>query len=418
LVCWNSDGEPFVMADQHKIILDRGVEGDLVTAKISKAGQNTSFARVTDVTELSPQRTENELCENFACSGCAFKAAEYIYQTGWKEAQLKELFNFPAIYTPAEEIHYRHKIILPLGFDLKKEHYIAGLYLKNSHAITSWKQPCTVCLPEISILIKEVIANLNSHLQQTAQVLPVSQLFIRGSAEDGFQCGVVFKEDNSAIEPFCQQLAASIKGVKSCFYEINSQNSNSVVIKKPVFVTKDETISLKIQDKSYQLSPESFFQANLRTTEQILAKMQEAVQGIEEPLVYDICSGVGVLSAGLKSFSQRFCFEYNAEAFKYIPADDAVNSSFIEADMATLDLSSYPQPGVIILDPPRKGVDYALLEKINSSNAAIILYLSCNPVTQKQDLAVLSNYQLKELTGFDMFPQTPHIESLAVLVLK
>lgn len=406
------------MADQHKIILDRGVEGDQVVAKISKAGQKTSLARVTEITELSIHRTENELCENFICSGCAFKAAEYSYQTAWKKEQLRELFNFEADYTPSQELHYRHKIILPLGFDLKKNHYIAGLYLKNSHAITNWRQPCTVCLPQISQLQNEIVAALNNQHQQSGNVLPVSQLFIRGSKDDGFQCGIVFKEESEQIAPFCTSLAETIKGINSCFYEINSNNSNSVVIKQPVFVTKEQTVGLKIQDKDYQLGPESFFQANLFTTEQIIGKMQAAVEELVQPLVYDICSGVGVLSAGLKHYSHRYCFEYNAEAFKYIPQADLTNSSFIQADMATLELSSYPHPNVIILDPPRKGVDSRLLEKINVSKAAIILYLSCNPVTQKRDLALLGNYQLKELTGFDMFPQTPHIESLAVLSLK
>ena len=83
------------------------------------------------------------------------------------------------------------------------------------------------------------------------------------------------------------------------------------------------------------------------------------------------------------------------------------------------DVTEYITPDcTVILDPPRAGCDQKLIAKLNEIRPESIIYLSCNPITQARDIALLNNYRIKKLQPFNFFPRTPHIENLAILVKK
>jgi len=126
----------------------------------------------------------------------------------------------------------------------------------------------------------------------------------------------------------------------------------------------------------------------------------------------DLYSGCGVLS----DFPNvtRTCVESNAASFGFF--EEYENTELVTGNAA--DITIMEKYDVIIADPPRKGIDRELLRAIDSSTALTFIYLSCDPVTQKRDIEMMNNYEVSEITAYDMFPNTVHIESLAILKRK
>ena len=168
--------------------------------------------------------------------------------------------------------------------------------------------------------------------------------------------------------------------------------------------------------QNYSYSPNGFFQINLPVYEMVLKEIQ---QHITTNRVLDLYSGVGSIGLTVARNKNLTLVEVNAAAY----AEMQKNAEGTGADCILAkseDVTEYIAPDqTVILDPPRAGCDEKLIAKLNKIKPQTIVYLSCNPITQARDIAALAeNYKIAKLTPYNFFPRTPHIESLAVLVLK
>ncbi|MCK4981220.1 MAG: class I SAM-dependent RNA methyltransferase, partial [Candidatus Delongbacteria bacterium] len=339
-------------------------------------------------------------------TGCTLFNAKYSYQLEIKKNILDGLYGKEIKFIDSDQYAYRNKAVLPIG--RRNDEILIGIYRRNSHDIIDYKHNCVVLnkgMNEIIFKIKDLIDNIPD------KILP-EHLFIRGE-KDGFQVGFIVKETSAPIERILSNLYKRNDDITSVFYSISSR-TNSLAIIDPVFLNGDKFVKLSTTKGSYKISPSAFFQANIPTLNKILENIGEIISQAKPKRILDLYSGCGVLSdiPGI----DRTCAEINSSAFEFIEDN---RSKFITSDIAVLS-NEIGEGGydMIIVDPPRKGIDKTSIDAINESNAETIIYLACDPKTQKRDIYLLTNYEILDLKGYDMFPNTMHIETIAVLKRK
>ena len=195
-------------------------------------------------------------------------------------------------------------------------------------------------------------------------------------------------------------------------------NVSSIVLNDEV-IYGSEYINIKVKNFNYAVYPKSFFQVNTNMIEKLYDKVLEYA-GKGESLL-DLYCGAGTIGI------------YLASNFDYVKGievnSDAVNSANINKIINNIDNISFEckksseinelNYDTVVVDPPRSGLDKTTINKIISSNVRKLVYVSCNPITLARDLNILKDkYELKDITLFDMFPNTKHVESVIKLYLK
>lgn len=166
----------------------------------------------------------------------------------------------------------------------------------------------------------------------------------------------------------------------------------------------------------YRITPNSFFQSNAGIAVQMYRRIRDHARG----RVLDLCAGVGSISLFIAGAAERVTgVELNPEAVEIAGANREINginnAEFVCADAAEFLGTGPGAYDTIVMDPPRTGMQRAVMERIDRMNAGTILYMSCNPKTFRDDVLMLENYRVESVEAFDMFPQTPHVELLGLL---
>jgi 23S rRNA (uracil1939-C5)-methyltransferase len=186
----------------------------------------------------------------------------------------------------------------------------------------------------------------------------------------------------------------------------------------------------KLAGYTYDVSPVSFFQTNTQQAEQLYSVVLRYLQQVaSDPvdMLYDLYCGAGTITLAASKFGKTVLgLEYNVAAVEdanrnaatygldhvYFKAGDI--GRILNEELSIL----YGKPNVVITDPPRGGMDASVCERLLELEPPTIIYVSCNPSTQARDIKLLAaKYKLLEIQPVDMFPQTSHIESAALLTL-
>ncbi len=177
-----------------------------------------------------------------------------------------------------------------------------------------------------------------------------------------------------------------------------------------------ETLEDSLLDQSYSYSPNGFFQINLPVYELALKQIAENIKGDK---ILDLYSGVGSIGLSVARDKDLTLVEVNGAAFEEMQHNAAgTHANCVLAKSE--DVTDYITPDcTVILDPPRAGCDTKLIEKLLEIQPEKIIYMSCNPITQARDAAMLAEkYNLSAAQPYNFFPRTPHIENIIVFTQK
>ena len=218
----------------------------------------------------------------------------------------------------------------------------------------------------------------------------------------------------------------NIVGLKSIVQNINSKPTNVILGDECITLWGEPTISDYIGNFKFNISPLSFFQVNPIQTEVLYGKALEYAKLTGNETVFDAYCGTGTITLFL---SQKAKKVYGVEIITQAIENANINAKennvdnvefFVgESEVIIPDLiNKGVKADVVVVDPPRKGCDVKLLNAITNINAERIVYVSCDPSTLARDLAILekNGYKTIEVQPVDMFPQTTHIENVAMIV--
>lgn len=216
--------------------------------------------------------------------------------------------------------------------------------------------------------------------------------------------------------------------VKTVVKNINTKNTNVIMGQKNEAIVGRGYITDVLGDYIFKISPMSFYQVNPIQAEALYNIAIEKANITKDDVVCDLYCGIGTIGIFASKFAKKV---YGIEIVKQAIEDahgnaklnNVNNIEFICGDVEQafdkLIKKEKVEPSVVIVDPPRKGLDNNTIENIMKLNVERVVYISCNPATMVRDLKMMEEkYEIKEVQPVDMFPFTSHVESVAVMVIK
>jgi len=374
--------------------------GEKVQVRLTEEKQRYVKAELLEVLEPSPARI-NPFCTHFGiCGGCHYQHLAYkdqlLAKTNILSDQIERiggLINPPInIMIPStHEVHYRNHVQFHLNQDGQ-----LGYHRSRSNDVIAI-QECYLPEEQINILWPQL----------DFEAIPeLSRIGLRSGSEDSLQ---LILESSDPIPPML-----SIEDLPISVVHLSPFGS--------LVLAGSETLSIEILNRSFQVSAGSFFQVNTCIAEKMVEHILRNLSNFYPPgsntTIIDAYCGVGLFSAFLAPHTNKLIgiesapssaddFVINLEEFDNVELYEAT----LDYVLSNLDIKS----DVMILDPPRSGVDKRTIDSLLKNPPRILIYVSCDPATLSRDARRLSSagYKLEQLTPFDMFPQTYHIESIS-----
>jgi len=425
-------------AEKKAIFIPGTAVGDIVDIDITVEKKDYAYGKVVKYISYSDSRVEVK-CPSFTaeipCGGCDWLMLKYSEQLKQKNQLLLELFSpfidkaliyFPA---PSPQIkHYRNKVFMPVGKNIQTGKITFGMYARFSHQIVE-HITCENHPP-----IFDQLANSLMEFCLKAKVEPYNEIEHRGQLRYiGFRCNsdggqiLVILVTLSGKLPFTnllvKKLTTEFSPIKGIIQNINRQKGNVILGKETKLLYGSENLYDNLCGLKFRVNYRSFWQINTGTMEMIIFFLQDFVN--IKDVILDAYCGIGAIGLSLADKVQRvILLEELPQAIEDAKENAVLNKlknvSFITGKVEDhlADILKKEKPDTIILDPPRSGIPQNALEAIIQAEVKQIIYLSCAPMTLARDLNTLlsgEKYKVVFLQPFDMFPNTWHIECLAVL---
>lgn len=435
------DGEGIGKAEGYTLFIKDTVIGDVVEAKIMKMKKNYGYARLVRVLEASKDRTEPKCSVARACGGCQLQFLTYEKQLEFKKnkvvGNLERIGGFSDI--SVEKVmgmenpwRYRNKAQFPVGKD-KEGNLITGFYAGRTHSII----PNTNCY--LGVEVNEEILNAVLNYMRENHVEPYDEVTGKGLVRHiliryGFKtkeimvCIII----NGRKIPNAAGLVEKLKdisGMTSITLNVNTKRNNVILGNEILPLWGKDYITDYIGEVKYQISPLSFYQVNPVQTEKLYGTALEYAGLTGKEIVWDLYCGIGTISLFLAQKAQKV---YGVEivpaaiedARKNAEINGIDNAEFFVGKAEEVLPAKYKEDGVyadvIVVDPPRKGCDGALIETMLSMKPERIVYVSCDSATLARDLKVLceKEYQVEKVAVCDMFPGSVHVETVVLMGRK
>ncbi|SHJ95043.1 23S rRNA m(5)U-1939 methyltransferase [Hathewaya proteolytica DSM 3090] len=433
-------GEGVARIDNYAIFVPGAIAGENVKAIITRCEKKYGFAKLTNVIKPSPSRKVPKCPVYSQCGGCNLQHMSYRMQLEYKKDRVIECLSRIAkidgviIHNTIgmdEPFGYRNKVQLPVGVSDKGKGSVAiGFYAPGSHHIID----TDVCYIQDETA-DEVVRILRNWMKKY-NIEPYNEATGEGTIRhimirNGFKTKEVMvvlvskKDKVPHVEEFVETIKTTITGIKSIVLNINGRKTNTILGQKNITLWGNDYICDYIDKFKFNISPLSFFQINPVQTEKLYAKALEYADLSSNDIVFDAYCGTGSISLFLsqkakKVYGVELVPEAIEDAKKNAKQNNIKNAEFIvgksEEEIPKL-IEKGIIPDVVVVDPPRKGCDAALLNSIAEASPKKIVYVSCDPATLSRDLGILTNlnYKVMEVQPVDMFPMTSHVECVVLM---
>lgn len=419
------------------VFVRRGLPGDTVRARVTKVKRGFAEAIAVDVLAPSGDRVEAP-CPHFGpCGGCRFQDYAYASQAAAKEAQVRDalvrLARIPApplepIVPAATIFHYRNK--LEYSFTQTEEGPGLGF-----HRAGRWDEVLDLetCLltTELGNAIREAVRawareeRLDAYDQNT-QSGYLRHLVVREGRNTGQALVLLVTAAGERFDPdYLIEVLTRFPEVRSIHWAVN--DSPAEVTNLPTrLLWGEEAIEEELLGLRFRIRPSAFLQTNTEMAERLYLLALDAAGLTGAETVYDLYCGTGTIGLALAAragsvWGVEISEEAVACAIENASLNGVANASFFAGNVS-LALEELREragaPDLVVVDPPRAGLAGKALRRLGRLEAPRIVYVSCNPTTLAGDLAALRQewgYELRRCTPLDMFPHTPHIESVSLL---
>lgn len=426
-------GLPFFVKD--------AVIGDHITAKVTKLKKNYGYGRLINIREPSPHRVTAECGYYKQCGGCQLQSLAYAQQLRCKEEKVRNnlirIGGFTDIFIEPIEgmghpFHYRNKAVYPVGRN-KEGEIIAGFYMGRSHTIVANTDCC------LGVPVNETVLNIVIAFMKKYGIMPYDEKTGAGLVRHilirfGFRtkeimvCLIINGKKLVHCERLVEELV-KLAGMTSISINMNERNTNVIMGEEVRVLWGQSYISDYIDDIEFQISPLSFYQINPQQTEKLYKTALEFASLTGNETVWDLYCGIGTISLFLSCKAKHV---YGVEVIPQAVEDAKKNASINKIENVTFFTGKSEEvlpvyygkkemkPEVIVLDPPRKGCDEALLHTIVQMQPERIVYVSCDSATLARDLKYLGEggFEIRRVKPVDMFGQTVHVETCVLLSRK
>lgn len=393
LIIENLDHQGRGIAKQNEKVyfIENALPNEEVEVEITKQKKNIIEGKVTKYYKKNDENRVEPLCPYYGiCGGCSImhiknqnkykldKLNNIINKYVDKNIEIKEVESL-------NKYNYRNKITLQI-----KDNTL-GLYKKESNDIVEIDN-CLLVNEKINQIIKLIKKNQN--------LKNINQIVIK-SMEESMVTFYTNKDININVD-YLKNYVQSIYVNKKL---IHGKNKISAIMDKYKFL----------------VSSESFFQVNTVEATSMYNYIKSLIE--KTNVIFDLYCGTGTIGIFIHDKADKLIgLEINADAIKDANENKKINNieniEFFESDASNIIQKTNLKPNIIIVDPPRNGLSDKMIDDINKLEPEKIVYVSCDPMTLARDIKKLNKYDIIKIKGFDMFPNTYHVECVILLQIK
>ena len=448
-----------VTDDGDRVIVKNTIPGQKVEFVVNKVKHQRAEGRLMEVIEKSPLETE-EPCPHFGmCGGCTYQTVPYEKQLDMKLTQVKKLisdaigteeesgYEFIGIHGSPKKSEYRNKMEFSFGDEYKDGPLALGMHKRGSfHDIVNVTDCQIVDEDYRKILACTLECARESGLPYYHRMRHVGyfrHLLVRKAVKTGeILVDLVTASDTAELGVDPAEAMKKIQTFKAAWLEkMTAMNFDGTLV--GILHTKNDSLADVVKDEGtevlfgqdyfyeellglkFKITPFSFFQTNSLGAEVLYETAREYIGDTNEKVVFDLYSGTGTIAQILAPVAKKVVgveiVEEAVEAAKEnAKLNNLDNCTFWAGDVLKVIDELGEVPDLIMLDPPRDGVNPKALMKILNFGVERLVYIACKPTSLARDLEMIQGrgYKVEKISGVDLFPGTYHVETVCLLSRK
>ena len=433
---YTAEGQGVAKIDGCAVFIPNAIVGERVRVRIEKAQKTWAAGKITEILEKSPHRVNRECPVAKLCGGCDFWHMDYEEETRLKAERVRQALNriggealeeMPILAAP--DCHsYRNKAQYPVAS--QKGRVYAGFFKAGTHQVV--ENPRCLILPEETDRIRKLVIDYVNHYrisaynEQTHKGL-LRHIYVRRGAESGqvLVCLVVNGRSLPHTEDLVKRLQ-TVPGFTTLVLSVNTKKGNTILGDAFITLYGPGYIEDTLCGLNFRLSARSFYQVNHHQAQRLYEAAIGQAQITKEDTVLDLYCGVGTITlcmakAAGKVIGVEVIPQAVADAKDNAKRNGIGNAEFFcgDAGEAALALEAKGiKADVVVVDPPRKGLNAQTIEALARFAPRRIVYVSCDPATLARDVALLKErgYVLKNAMACDLFPRCAHVESIVTMI--
>ena len=431
------EGAGVAKVDGFVFFVDNALPGEVIKMRVLKLKKNIGFGKVEEYVTLSPNRNQ-DIDATYLRSGIAdFGHMTYEEQLKFKRKQVVDNLYKTAGISDVEVAEtlgmetpyaYRNKAQVPVR--RVKGQLETGFYRKNSHDLIPIEDFLIQDkeIDKLIVFVRDLLRRYDlKPYDEKEQTGLIRHLVVRRGHYSG-QMMLVFVTTRPKvfrIDQIIAKITETFPNVVSIIQNINDKNTNAIFGKEFRTLFGQDTITDSMLGNDYEISAQSFYQVNTEMAEKLYQTAIDFSDLNSDSIVIDAYSGIGTI--GL-SFAKQVKEVYGVEVIETAVEDakknaerNGITNAHYVADSAENAMAKWSKdgikPDVIIVDPPRKGLTESFIKASVAMKPEKITYVSCNPATMARDIKLYQElgYELKKVQPVDLFPQTHHVETVALL---
>ena len=432
---YTAEGQGVAHIEGCAVFIPNAIAGERVRVKIEKAQKTWAAGKLTEILEKSPHRLNRECPVAKLCGGCDFWHMDYEEESRLKAQRVRSCLNrmagedlpqVPILAAPTC-YGYRNKAQYPVS--QKKGKAYAGFFRAGTHDVVE-NARCRI-LPEETDRVKDLVIDYVNQYRVTvydeaSHTGLLRHIYVRRGAVSGqiLVCLVCNGRKLPRAEELIRRLN-TIPGFTTLVLSVNTKKGNTILGDEFITLHGPGYIEDTLCGLTFRLSPRSFYQVNHHQAQRLYREAISLAGITKEDLVLDLYCGVGTITLAMASAAGKVIgVEVIPQAVE--DAKDNAKRNRIEnaeffcgdAGQAALELERQGiRPDVVVVDPPRKGLNGDTIQALARMAPRRIVYVSCDPATLARDVALLkeTGYVLNAAKAADLFPRCAHVETVALL---
>ena len=433
---YTAEGQGVAHIEGCAVFVPNAIAGEKVTVRIEVAKKNWAAGKIVQILEKSPHRVNRECPVAKLCGGCDFWHMDYEEETRLKAQRVRgnlnrmageDLETLPILAAPT--CHgYRNKAQYPVAQE--KGRAFAGFFRAGTHNVVENKR-CLI-LPEETDKVKDAVMDYVNQFRvsvydEAAHKGLLRHIYVRRGVESGqiLVCLIVNGRQLPKTDALIARLQ-KIPGFTTLVLGVNTRKGNAILGDEFITLYGEGFIEDTLCGLNFRLSPRSFYQVNHHQAQRLYRAAIEQAEITKEDTVLDLYCGVGTITLCMASAAGKVIGVEVVEQAVEDARDNAKrngieNAEFFCGDAGQAALALEKQgirADVVVVDPPRKGLNADTIEALSRFAPRRIVYVSCDPATLARDVALLKErgYKLKNAMAADLFPRCAHVESIVCLV--
>ena len=432
---YTAEGQGIAKIEGCAVFVPNAIRGEKCNIRIEKVGKTWASGKITEILEKSPHRVNRECPVAKLCGGCDFWHMDYEEETALKADRVRqalnriggESFEEISILSAPTCYGYRNKAQYPVS--VKKGRAYAGFFRAGTHQVVE-NEKCLILPPEMDQVKDLVIDYVNQYrvtvYDETTGKGLLRHIYVRRGAvsKEVLVCLAVNGRKLPRVEALIERLK-KVPGFATLVLSVNTKKGNTVLGDEFITLYGPGYIEDTLCGLTFQLSPRSFYQVNHHQAQRLYDAAITQAEITKDDTVLDLYCGVGTITLAMAKAAGRVIGVEVVEQAVQDAKENArrngiTNAEFIcgDAGKAALELEEKGiRADVVVVDPPRKGLNSDAIEALCRFAPRRIVYVSCDPATLARDVALLKErgYAVKNAQAADLFPRCAHVESVVCL---